>query len=617
MDLRRSLHPTRPVLIAAGGVVLVLIAAMLLLLAFGWPLLRGPIERRVAASLERPVRIGALRRSGGGLFAPVLRFDDVTVAQPDWAGRGDMLRIAHARIRLPIVPLLIGRAKPEVIAIEGLRATLVTNAAGKSNWRRAPREGKPSGGARVDLGHMVLSDARLTLDDARRDRHLIADVAIDPSAFRLSGSGTIAGTPARLSITGAGVAGQRDWPFRASLISAAVSLHAEGRADRPLDVGHFTARVTSTGRDVKDLDRVIEAGLFATQPYTLAATITHDRRDWRIAGLRGRIGRSDVSADLTVEKRDGRTLLNGRLVSNGFDFDDLASDRGLAEDAAKARLLGPRLFPDTRINLAKLRRLDGTLRFDLRRLLFKEPSSFRSLSGTATLDHGVLTVAPLVAGLGGGRVTGSASVRHQSGLPLLGLDLTLTGARMERLFTDPDVATGALAGRARLSGHGETVRAAAAHFSGTLGLAGRHGAINRRTALIAGSDVGRALTADGSETTAMRCLVAHFRADGAFARPDMLILDTGVGRADGAGRIDLATERLELSLRGNAKLGGGLKLDQPLRVQGVIKRPEIIAPPKATTARSVLRMIGRAIAGDTPPPVGDTDCAALSARALR
>ena len=600
---------------AAAFCVILILAA--LLLAFGWPLMRGLAERRLAASIDRPVRIGALHRIGGGLFTPLLRLDDLTIAQPAWAGQGDMLRIAELRIRLPLAHMVSGRGKAEAVAIRGLRVALVTDASGRHNWRSGQKDDASSRGSSLDIGRMVVSDAQGALDDAKRDRHLTARFAIDPTAFRLIGSGTIAGSPARLAITGAGVAGQRHWPFRAMLTSAAVSLKAEGHAATPLDFGHFTARVRSSGHGLQDLDRVIEAGLFKTQPYRLAATIIHEDPNWQISGLKGRLGRSDIAADLRIDKHDGRTFIAGKVLSNGFDFDDLASDEGLAESAAKARRVGPRLFPNTRINLAKLGQLDGDVHFDLRRLLFKTPSAFRSVSGTATLSHRVLTISPLIASVGGGRVTGSAIVRHQTGAPLLLADLTMTGARMEQLFTDPGTATGALAGRARLQGRGETVRAAAGHFTGMIGLAGRNGAIDRRAALVAGSDVGRALTAGGEDKTAMRCLVARFRVADGVARPEILLLDTGVGRADGSGSVDLATERLDLSLSGHAKLGGGLKLDQPIRVQGIIKRPEIIAPPRATTVKGVLGMIGRAISGKTPPTVGDANCAVLTARALR
>ena len=64
--------------------------------------------------------------------------------------------------------------------------------------------------------------------------------------------------------------------------------------DRPLDVGHLTARISAHGDDLVLLDAVIEAGLPATQPVKLLANVRRDGRDWTIRALTGSIGRSDL-----------------------------------------------------------------------------------------------------------------------------------------------------------------------------------------------------------------------------------------------------------------------------------------------------------------------------------
>ncbi|MRU29864.1 AsmA family protein, partial [Xylella fastidiosa subsp. multiplex] len=76
-----------------------------------------------------------------------------------------------------------------------------------------------------------------------------------------------------------------------------------------------------------------------------------DRPDWIVEGLKGTIGRSDIAGHATIRKRDGRTRIDGALSADRFDFDDLASNAGKAKAAAKRAQLGPRLIPDTAIDL--------------------------------------------------------------------------------------------------------------------------------------------------------------------------------------------------------------------------------------------------------------------------
>lgn len=589
-----------------------LLTALLLLLAFGWPLLRRPIAHWLSTSLHRPVRIGAIVREGGTLLTPTVRLTDVAIGGPASMPDVGIARVESVRIRLP----LLGQAQPQIHALDGVALHLVRDLAGRANWRSGST-GEASGGMRLDLSKLVIRSGRLQLDDATKDRHLTARFAIDAAGLRLTGQGQLAGSPARLDLSGGRLDRPGRWPFRIALLSPVLTLRAEGSAMRPLDAGHFHARIRTNGRDLKDLDRVIEAGLPGSQPFRLTADVMRADPVWTVTDLAGRIGRSDVAGHVTVAKRDGRTRLDGALDSSGFDFDDLASAQGLAKAAAKRARIGPRMLPETRIDLTHLRDTDGVLRVTLRRLLSRTPSAIRSVSGTLALDHGVLTVAPLTAAVGAGRVTGQAIVRHQSGAPLLSVALTLTGGRLEEVFTRPDTATGALSGRVLLTGTGETIRAALGRSTGVVALVARDGRIDRRAALLAGSDVGRAFFAHDDEAAPLRCVAARFTVRGGMAQAGPLILDTGVGRADGSGTIDLATERLNLSLTGRSKLKGGLRLDTPVRIAGVIEDPKVIAPPSATSASTLLRMIGRAIRGGQPAQADDVDCAALTARVLR
>lgn len=594
----------------------VLTIVFLLLIAFGWGLLRGTVERRLFAATGRDVRIAAIRRVGPLSLTPLLELGEVRVAQPDWAPRGDMLRLRIARIRLPVLPLLWGDVRPEAVSLDGVRLALVRDAQGRANWERGQEA--PSGTPPLRLGHMTLSDGVVELDDARLDRHARIAITIDRAGLRAAGTGSIAGHPATLRLAGPSVAEQRMWPFEAEVRSALVSAHLRGRAAAPLDFGHFTGAVEADGRDLHDLDRLIDAGLPVTQPFHLRAMLAHDRPAWTLTHMTGGIGRSDVSGSLAVHKHDDRTLIDGDLASDGLDFDDLTNDEGLAEGRAELRRLGPRFFHSTPIHLERLRKTDGTLRVTIRRLLFKTPSWLKSVRATLTLDHGVLTVSPLVAGLEHGRISGSAVVRHQSGAPLLTVDLTLTGARLEGLVTDPATATGAFSARMRLQGHGTTVREAIGRADGTIGVVARDGRINRRAALAIGTDVGRAFFSDKQETTPLRCLIGRFVVHGGKAQPSPLLLETDVARGDGEGVVDLADERLAMLLRGRPKLKGGLRYDMPIAIDGTIERPFIHPRPTKLNAGGVFKAIGNAlVGGDAPAPVGDLDCSGLAARVLR
>jgi len=610
MDAAAFLKRHRRTGLAIVCAVAAFLFVALLILTYGWAHLRAPLERHFSRQLGRPVSIGALRRIDHTFFSPEIQLGNVHVAQPGWVGGGDMIIIRHADVQLPLLPLLFGRAHPHSIAIDGLTVALVRRDATHANWKGIPQTGY----AGVWLRHVIVKNGVLTLDDRKRDHQFTATIAADDRGLVITGRGMLAGNPSMISLTGAPLIGQK-WPFRFAYRSAIANATLVGTADRPLDIGHFDAKAQGWSDDLRHLDLLIEAGLPATQPVRVTADLRHDRPDWSISNMRLRVGGSNFEGDLTVHKEGDRTKLNGALTSTALDFDDLASDAGLARAAAKRAALGPRLIPDTAIHLEHMQKTDGSIRFDIQRLLFRRPSVFQGIMTKLSLDHGVLTADPFFVRMATGNVAGSARVKHQSGTPLLSLDLKLRDARIEEPMGD--IASGPLAARFKLEGSGRTIRAALAHANGTIGVVGGTGVINRRTALFMGADAGRAMFEGDEQTTSLRCAIGHFNVRNGVGTADTLVLDTAVARADGSGTIDLGTERIALNLPGRPKLEHAIKLGVPVHVTGTLSNPDLEPKHVPHTIGTFFKLIGRAIAGPHIEPAPDADCSGLAVRALR
>jgi AsmA family protein len=609
MDVAAFLQRHRRALIAVACAVAAIFLVLILILSFGWSHLRGPLERHFSSTLGRPVTIGAVRRIDHSLFSPEIQIGNMHVAQPAWVGGGDMIIIRRATVRMPLLPLLFGQARPHAITIDGLTVALVRRDATHANWKGLPTMG--SGGG--SLEHVTITHGAFTLDDRKRDHHLTAAIAADDRGFVMAGKGSLAGNPASVRLTGPALVG-RKWPFRLDYRSAIANATLVGTADSPLDIGHFDAKAEASTDDLRHLDLLIEAGLPGTQPARLTANVRRDRPVWIAKDLRMQVGRSNFEGDLTVKKVDGRTKVNGAITSTALDFRDLASNEGLARAAAKRAALGPRILPDTAIHLEHMQKTDGSVRFDIQRLLFDKPSAFQGIMTTATLDHGVLTADPFFVRMRVGNVAGFVRVKHQTGTPLLTMDLKLRDARVEELGT---AASGPLAAHLRLEGAGRNIREALSHANGTIGVVGGTGTINRRAALFLGSDAGRALFENKSDTTLLRCMVGHFAVKGGLGTADILVLDTGVSRSDGSGTINLDGEQIALDLPGRPKLNHAVKLDLPVHLVGTLSEPKIEPQSVPKTIGTFFKLVGNAIAGKHSDPAPDADCNGLAVQALR
>lgn len=609
---RRTLLLT---LALAVPVVLLVVVA-----AFPFGMLKGVVADRLSKRFGRPVTITAMERVDAAGFTPTIAVRGVTIPQADWAGSGDFLRLREARVSFPVWPLLTGTFRPRDIRVEGLQLALVRDANGRTNWSRP---GAPeSGGSSNDLKGLTVRDSVLYYRDAKRRRQVTVAFTSDAQGLRATGTGTIRGTPVRIALTGASVAQPTPgpWPFTAAIDGAALRMRASGRMDRPLDTDAMTLDVDARAADLRLIDAVIEAGLFGTQPVAIVAHVRHAAPRWIVTGLKGTIGRSDIAGRLTVDKRDGRTRLDGAIASNRFDFDDLSSDEGLAKGAALERAIGPRVVPNTRIDLSNVDRTDGRIAVRVAGVVSRGGgTSVTGVQGVLTLDHQRLQVEPLVIRLAGGTARGAVTVDQRRGAPspTLTVDLRLTGTRVEALAGTGGAFTGRVAARARLTGRGETIRAAIGRSAGRIGFVVRDGALPARYAAALGFDAGRALLADGDDTAGLRCMVLGLAVRDGRGRAAPLVVDTSASQLRGTGTVSFPAERIDFRLNGAPKGRSLLRLPGSAYMTGTLSDPVLTVPPEVKSAGNIFKAIGRAITGHQGPTATDADCAGLAARALR
>lgn len=620
----------RITLVVAAGVVLL---AAVLLATFPVGMLRGTAESRLSDKFGAPVHIGALERRDVFSFSPEIEARSVRVGQPAWAGRGDMATIGRLRIRLPILKLLTGTIAPRSIDIDGLSLALVRDAEGRSNWG-GRRSGGSDGSPPIAIGAVRISDGHFTLKDAKRRLDIAGTIkAKDAKGLAIAAEGQFNGAAAKLGATASWTEdADGRWPFSAELTSNLLRLRASGTMAAPLDTAHMTMRMAARGTSLKQLDYIIEAGLFGTQAIDLDGAVRRDGTDWFIDKLDGRIGRSTIAAMAKILKRGGRTRIDASIDAPRLDFDDLADDAGLAAARAQEARIGPRIFPDTRINLAKMGPTDGIIRITIHQLLVKGGSVFKSLKGQLSLDHRILTLDKAVAQLGRGTMSGRVRVDSRGKIPLLTTELRIDGASFDDFVGQPDMIRGPVRGLVRISGRGDTVRQAFASGNGKIAFVASGGAMNRAAAYVMAQDLGGAIgqkLGDDEAMTPIRCAILAFSAKDGLLTPAPLVIDTAIARARGRGQINLDGERIALAMNGAGSEKPDLKLVDPVKVQGTLSRPAIdFAPPGKKSGGGVFGAVTRSIGAalglhkdpqrDAPlPKPGTVNCRALAAEALR
>jgi uncharacterized protein involved in outer membrane biogenesis len=605
-DREKRFWSIRKIKIGAIALAGILLVVLLVLGAFPVGILREAAEQRLSAAFAAPVEIAELTRDGFFSFTPEITVHNARIGQPDWVGKGHFVNVRRASARIPIFSLLTGNVTIRSLRVSGLELALVRDAEGNSNWAGPAEEQQSDGRNPLRLEQLTIDDSRFSLRDAKRRLDLSGHFSADGRrGLVVTASGTFNEAPARLTFTGNQLVEgdpEADWPFRAQLTSDLLALTVRGTMAGALNTRDMRVTMQARAPSLKQLDHLIEAGLFGTQEIDLVGTVRHRGEDWFIDSLEGTIGRSLIDAKGSVLKRDGRTLIDATINSPRFDFDDLADDAGQAEARAEEARIGPRVIPDTSIDLSKMGPTDGTIRFAIDRLLVKGGSAFRSFKGELSLERRVLRLDNAEVGLTSGRLTGWAKVDSTSETPILSTELRVEGTSLDTLIGDPDRISGPLRGLIRITGPGATIREAFANGDGKIAFVADQGSINRTAALVLGRDLGGAIVQelrDGNARASLRCAILSFEANDGVLRPAPLLIETEISSGRGSGQIDLDGEAVEIVINGATRRDAALELADPIRVAGALSQPYISiddsALDDAASGGGVIRAIGRSI----------------------
>ena len=130
---------------------------------------------------------------------------------------------------------------------------------------------------------------------------------------------------------------------------------------------------------------------------------------------------------------------------------------------------------------------------------------------------------------------------------------------------------------------------------------------------------------DKKDMTPIRCGVASFQTRDGVMHADSIVLDTGPVLVKGKGTINLATERVDLRLRGQDKKFRMVRVLLPVTAKGPLMAPKLGVEPGAAIGQggaalalgSLLTPLAAILPFVDPGLAKDANCGALLAEAAR
>jgi uncharacterized protein involved in outer membrane biogenesis len=656
----RLTHPTAPnfkppskkALSWAGAILLVLAIAIAVLIAlWDWNWFRGPVERTASARLHRPVTITGNLNANIWSWQPWVTVDGVHIANPAWAGGKDMANVQRITVQVRLLPLLWGRTDIRLLRFDGPNVALYADAKGRKTWDFSNGRVQPP--MKLPPIHsFIVKNGRLAFLDVQRKLKFNGSInaseqlgAADNKGFGLLGRGTINGAPFRMDVTGGpliNIKRDQPYPFDADIRAGDTYLTARGAVPRPFDMGQFYMVATARGPDMAALFPLTGVALPNTPPYSLRGRLTRDGFTWRITDIGGRVGDSDLSGVMTVETGRKRLFLKADLKSNSLDFDDMGALFGGSPSVGPGETASPeqkavhaqlgaqqRMLPDTTLDVTRIRAMDADVSY--KALSIRDaPVKLSSGSARVKLQDGLLKIEPLELNLARGRVAGRIGLDARKALPVTDMDLRLTNARIESIlplqFDGAPPLTGALVGRAKLSGTGNSLHKAFANADGQVVVVAPGGEIRKAFAELAGVNVVKGLgLLHKTDMTPVNCAVATFDTKAGVMRAGHIVVDTGPVLINGEGAVNLDTERMDFTFRGHNKKFRLVRVLLPIKVTGPLTAAKLGVEPGGAIAQAgagvalgaLLSPLGAILPFVDPGLAKDANCAGLVAEASR
>lgn len=578
--------------------------SLALLIAFvvaiwDWNWFRAPLARFASGKLHREVAITGDLKVHLWSWTPSASVDGVHVANPDWAGKGPMADIGRIVVRMRLMPLFGGHLDLRRLEFDKPNVRLWRDKAGRATWdfSGGPDSGKPF--RLPPIRNFVINDGQLRVQDDVRKLTFTGTLEARERlgrtnhGFEMAGQGALNAQPFHLEVTGGpllNIDRTKPYPFDAEIRAGATYVTAKGAVPKPFDFGAFYMNTTARGPDLADLYGLTGVALPNTPPYELHGRLSRDEHVYRIDGLGGRVGSSDLSGRIEVDSGRPRTLLTADLASRSLNFPDLGALFGGAPKAgpvasvnqkvvAQKLAAEDRIFPDTTLDTHRIRSIDADVTYKAASIR-NAPVNLTAGSTRVKLNDGLLRAEPLSLDLSRGRITGYVQLNARKATPVTDVDLRLSNARLESLFPfkfqGSTPFAGGIVGRARLTGAGDSVHKAFSNADGQVVVVSPGGEIRQSIAELMGVNVlkGLGLLFDKSkQTTQIRCAVGAFQVKNGVLHTNQLVFDTEPTLVTGTGDVNLGTERLSFRAQGHPKDFQLVRLIVPVTVEGPIRSP--------------------------------------------
>lgn len=577
---------------------------ILLIVVFQWDWLIPIAEKQASGAVGRPVTIGHLHVGLGRTVRVVA--DDVVIGNPaDWPDGGNFATAEHLTVDLNAAALLQERTiSLPLVQLDKPVVNASQMAGGKANWTFGKGDSSDSSGPGPALGRLVVNDGTVHVVSAP----LAADfqIAIQTKAGEsgkeeivANGKGSYAKQPISATFVGGALLSLREkgvtYPIDLKLKNGPTSAAVIGTIEDPLTFSGAKVKLSLAGPDMSLLLPLTGIAIPQTPAYQVVGDLNYVSGLVSFQNLSGKVGSSDLGGSLSVNTKPDRPVLTADLQSKNVDLKDLAGFIGAEPGDADKGTKKPersdgRVLPHDPISLPKLTVADVHLNYRASRIEGRRQPLDDMVVAMDIVD-GNVSLHPLSFGIGKGAITSQIELEERNKALAMKADIDFKDVDVSKLLRAAGAGAGAgiIGGRAIVQGTGSSLAAILGDGSGELKLyMGAGGNLSALIVDLSGLQFGNALMSALGIPSRERieCLITDMSLQKGQAESRLTLLDTNDSRVGITGGVNLKTERMDFTLRTEAKHFSIGSLPTPIGIGGTLGNPSIQPDLKEGGARA-------------------------------
>jgi len=606
---------TRIAIIAAGVVIAVPVVAVVVISNYDWNKARPWLNDKIGAAIERPFDIrgelsltwaqqgnsGADRTWRDYLPLPHLIARDVHIGNPKgMKAPTEMASVGQFAFAVDPLGLLQNKITVPVLRFDNPSLLLQRDADGRNNWT-FKRDDQPSRW-KLDVRRVVFTKGTVRYIDAMT--HVDAGAEVD----------TIGGDPTygvswRLrgkwngqDIQGGGKAGAvlslqqqtAPFPLMADLDVGGTRIGITGTLTKPAALTALDMRLKISGPSMARLYGLTGVLLPETPPFSteghLTGSIGANGGHWIYDQFTGKVGSSDIAGKLDYDATRPRPLLSGAVRSTLLQIADLGpligADSSASRKARGAEEVQPgnRVLPVEAFRTERWTALDADVGFKAQRITRERDLPIHNLDTMIHMKDGVLSLTPMNFDIAGGRFASNVMLDGSGKINARAIRAELKAEarhlQLKQLFPKFDgmqATVGEVNADVSLSATGNSVAgllgASNGEFKGVI----NEGSVSKLLLEEMGLNIGSVVLTKvvGDKQVKLNCMVTDFAVRDGLMRSRLFVVDTSEARIDIAGTVNLGNEKLDLTLKPDAKSMRVISLRAPIYVRGTFKDPDV------------------------------------------